>query len=136
MSIKTSNPKVSIIIPVRIITNYLKEAIPYLKKLDYSNFEVLIFTDEKEVYKGLPKNFKIIAAGKVGPAEKRNLALKYAKGTILAFLDDDAYPSSDWLKNAVLDFADSGICAISGPSLTLPMRSFWKKCLEKCCLLF
>lgn len=117
-------PKVSIIIPVRIITNYLKESIPYLKKLNYENFEVFIFTDEKETYAGLPDNFKIIASGKVGPAEKRNLALKYATGEIIAFLDDDAYPNSDWLQIAVKDLNDKNIFGVGGPSLAPANEGF------------
>ena len=86
------NPRVSIVIPVRTVTNYLIESIEHLKKLKYDNFEVLIYTDEEESCEGLPNNFKIIKSGKIGPAEKRNLPLKHATGEILAFLDDDAYP--------------------------------------------
>lgn len=121
------NPKVSIIIPVRTITNYLIESFSYLKKLKYDNFEVLIFTDEKESYEGLPENFKIIKAGKIGPAEKRNLPLKYASGEILAFLDDDAFPRSDWLKNAVKNFEDENICGVGGPSMTPINEDFLEK---------
>ncbi len=112
------NQKVSIIIPTRTISIYLKESIPYLKKLDYEAYEVLILTDDVETYDGLPKNFKIISTGNVGPAEKRNLALKFASCDILAFLDDDAFPEFDWLDNAVKDFSDLNICAVAGPSIT------------------
>ncbi|MEK7594965.1 MAG: glycosyltransferase [Patescibacteria group bacterium] len=108
---------VSIIIPVRTITNYLKESIEYLKKLDYGLFEVLIFTDFPEECEIIDYRFKIYPSGKVGPAEKRNLALSFAKGEILAFLDDDAYPKEDWLKKALSNFEDLSICAVGGPSL-------------------
>ncbi len=85
--------------------------------MDYPNFEVLIFPDEKDKVHTWPKT-KIIASGKVGPAEKRDLALKYAKGKVLAFLDDDAYPERDWLKIMTPLFRDSNIGAVGGPAIT------------------
>ena len=81
--------KVSIIIPVRKINDYIRECVSYILNLDYEDFEILIFPDV-----GADEKFektRIIPTGPVGPAEKRDLALKYAEGEILAFLDDDAY---------------------------------------------
>ncbi len=108
--------KVSIIIPVREINDYIREAIPYHLQLDYANYEILIFPDEASS-ETFPKT-RIIPSGKVGPAEKRDLALKYAEGEILAFIDDDAYPRQDWLKNAVLHFEDPDVGAVGGPAVT------------------
>jgi len=61
---------------------------------------------------------KIIPIGPVSPAQKRDIALSYAKGEILAFLDDDAYPKKDWLKNAINNFADPQVAAVGGPAVT------------------
>lgn len=61
---------------------------------------------------------RIISTGPVTPAHKRDIALKYAKGEILAFLDDDAYPRPDWLKNAVRHFQDDSVAAVGGPAIT------------------
>ena len=60
----------------------------------------------------------IIPTGPVNPAQKRDEALNYAKGEILAFIDDDAYPRKDWLKNAVNNFADPFVAAVGGPAIT------------------
>jgi len=65
-----------------------------------------------------PYEIKIIPTGSVKPAKKRDIALKYAKGEILAFIDDDAYPAPDWLKNAIKNFADLEVAAVGGPALT------------------
>jgi GT2 family glycosyltransferase len=54
------------------------------------------------------------------PAEKRDIGARSAQGEILAFLDDDAYPRSDWLKNAVRHFHDPDVAAIGGPAITAP----------------
>jgi len=106
----------SIIIPVKYKNNYLLESIENCLKLNYQNFEVLIFPDKDFVYDN--KKVKIIPTGNIGPAEKRDLSLKYARGDILAFLDDDAYPVGDWLNNSVDYFKDNNIAAVCGPAVT------------------
>ncbi len=67
--------KVSIIIPVRAVNDYIREAVPHLLALDYPDFEVLIFPDETEANPFGSDRVKIIASGKTGPAEKRDLAI-------------------------------------------------------------
>jgi len=65
-----------------------------------------------------PVPVSIFPTGPVCPADKRDLALKYAKGEIIAFIDDDAYPQPDWLKNAVINFKDESVAAVGGPAVT------------------
>lgn len=108
--------KVSIIIPVREINDYIREAIPHHLRLDYPDYEILIFPDEPSE-ETFPRT-RIIPSGKTGPAEKRDMALEYAQGEIIAFIDDDAYPRPDWLKNAVAHFDDPSVGAVGGPAVT------------------
>jgi len=121
--------KVSIIIPVKEINDYVREAIPYLQKLDYPNYEIIIFPDIlcEESF----KKTKIIETGKIGPSEKRDLAMKYATGDIFAFIDDDAYPRADWLKNAIRHFTDESIAAVGGPAVTPESDSLSQKASGK-----
>lgn len=56
--------------------------------------------------------------GAVGPAWKRDRALNFADGEILAFIDDDAYPHKDWLRCAVKNFEDPEVAAVGGPAVT------------------
>jgi len=104
------SPIFSIIIPVKVPTRYLKETLEELKKQSYKSFETLVITD------------KISKSS--NPSVKRNLGAKMAKGKYLAFLDDDSYPSINWLKNAkkVLD-KKSKAAAVCGPCLTPPKDS-------------
>lgn len=118
-------PFVSIIIPVREINDYIQESMRYINELDYNNFEVLIFPD-RESDESFDKA-RIIPTGKIGPAEKRDLALEYAKGEILAFLDDDAYPKPDWLSKVVNNFSDSEVAAVGGPAITPPENNILQK---------
>ena len=111
-------PLVSIIIPVIKINDYIMESVPKNLELDWPDFEIIIFADEADESHHFPKT-RIIASGKVGPAEKRDLALKYAKGEYLAFLDDDAYPQKNWLKKAMIHFeTDDKLAAVGGPAVT------------------
>ena len=54
------------------------------------------------------------------PAEKRNIGIREAKGEIVAFIDDDAYPDAHWLEYAVKYFGDKSIGAVGGPGVTPP----------------
>jgi cellulose synthase/poly-beta-1,6-N-acetylglucosamine synthase-like glycosyltransferase len=102
----------SIIIPVRSETAYLKETLKRLKSQTFKSFEVLVITDK--------------ISGPVSPAIKRNLGAKLAKGEYLAFLDDDSYPSKNWLKNTSKLFTPE-IAAVCGPCLTPPEDNDFQK---------
>lgn len=110
-------PKVSIIIPVIAINNYIRESIPKILELDYSNYEIIIIPDLPDEKCSWPKT-RIIPSGKVGPAEKRDMSLICAKGEILAFLDDDAYPERDWLIKAIRHFKNNKVAGVGGPAMT------------------
>jgi GT2 family glycosyltransferase len=112
-----NQPKVSIIIPVIAVNDYIRESIPEILKLDWPDYEIFIFPDQPDKKHKWPKT-KIIASGKVGPAEKRDLAIKYAQGEIIAFLDDDAFPRADWLKKSIKLFSDKKVGAVGGPAMT------------------
>ncbi len=108
--------KVTVVIPVKEINDYIIESNEHLSRLDFDSFEVIIFPDRDSGVR--LSGARIIPTGPMGPAGKRDLALKYAEGEILAFLDDDAYPRADWLKNAVRHFSDPSVGAVGGPAVT------------------
>jgi len=111
-----NKPLVSIVIPVKEINDYIYENVEHSLKMNYDNFEIIILPDNASNAKF--KKTKIIPSGNVKPGEKRNLGVKHAKGEIIAFIDDDAYPRKDWLTNAVKMFEDKSISAIGGPGVT------------------
>lgn len=116
--------EVSIIIPVRTITPYVKETVAFLEKQTRKIFEIIIVTDKTEKINGV----KVVASGKPTPAYKRNLGFQHAKGRILAFLDDDSYPADTWLEEALEIFGESSrICAVCGPTLTPPDDNIYQK---------
>jgi len=114
--------RVDIIIPVKQINQYIYESIPKLLNMDYEDCGNIIFPDtfDGEFF---PKT-RIIPTGNIGPAQKRDLALRHSSADVLAFIDDDAYPRNDWLKNAVRHFDDPDVAAVGGPAVTPPDDSF------------
>lgn len=119
----------SIIIPVRSINDFLIESINNIKKLNYEKFEVIIILDEMEEFD--PEGdtrFRVIASGPIGPGDKRNIGAEESQGDILVFLDDDAYPSEDWLRNAAIVFNENNIYALGAPAVTPPDTSILERC--------
>ncbi|MFA5866574.1 MAG: glycosyltransferase [Actinomycetota bacterium] len=118
IEVAESEPSVSIIIPVKEINDYVGTSVRHLHDLGYRNYEVIIFPDEGQKPADFPEEIRVIPSGPIGPAEKRDLSLKYADGSILAFLDDDAYPRADWLINAARHFHNNDVAAVVGPAVT------------------
>jgi GT2 family glycosyltransferase len=110
--------KISIIIVCKGLNPYLSECLKHCLDLDYPDFEIIVFPDED--FKYADQKVKIIATGKVTPPRKRNKALGIARGELFAFIDDDAYPRKDWLKEAVKYFNNPDVAAIGGPAITPP----------------
>jgi GT2 family glycosyltransferase len=119
--------KFSIIIPVVAINEYIRETVPYIQSLDGGGWELIILPNESDANEWHHEHIQIIASGKVGPAIKRDLGAKAAKGEILIFLDDDSYPNLNLLKIAAPFFLDNYVIAIGGPAITPKSDSFWQK---------
>lgn len=97
---------VSVIIPCKRMDDYAMRCHQHLIKLQAnSNFEIeIIFVTDQDC-----PGF---------PAGKRNWAMQRAKGDIFAFIDSDAYPAKDWLKNAL--FYLQCFDAVCGPGVLPP----------------
>ena len=121
--------KVSIIIPCKKIDSMTMMCIVECLNLDYSDFEIIVLPDKDDsiVLKKFPKKVRIIKTGKVKPAFKRNLGMKKAKGKFFAFIDADAYPEKNWLKNAVQHLEKEEVGIVGGPNLTPHNVNFWEK---------
>ncbi len=122
----THNPLVSIVIVDYKADNpYLLESLEKISNQSYKNYEIILVTDFKTNVKFnnlITKSYNKV----VGPATKRDDGAKIAKGEIVSFLDDDAYPDKDWLKNLITEFEDNSVCAVGGPGVT-PNDVSWRE---------
>ncbi|MFH0773511.1 MAG: glycosyltransferase [bacterium] len=131
------NPLISIIIPVKNTTHYLRdENLPAFVAQTYKNFEVIVLPnhaseEDKKLLSKYPW-LTIIPTGKVSrPAEKRDIGAGRAKGTILAFIDDDAYPSGDWLEQSIHCFDSKKTEVVCGPGIIPPSTNIWEKIFDE-----
>jgi cellulose synthase/poly-beta-1,6-N-acetylglucosamine synthase-like glycosyltransferase len=108
-------PLISIIIPCKEIDAYTKESIIGCKNLDYPNYEIIVLPDQSsENIDGV----RVLPTGPISPGAKRNIGVREANGVYCAFIDNDAYPRQDWLKNALKYLENSQIGGVGGPGLT------------------
>ena len=123
-----NNPTFSIIIPFKSWSEELDECLTHIQKLSYSMFEVILLPDEEVGSPNLGFAIDIIPTGPISPAQKRDIGAKKAGGLYLAFIDDDAYPQSDWLDvaNQIL-ISHSDVGAIGGPGITPKNDPFWAR---------
>ncbi len=126
----------SIIIPTKNITSSLMlENLPALEKQTFKNFEVILLPNKTDKKPYLIKKYpwlKIIPTKRITrPSKKRNLGAKYAKGQIIAFIDDDAYPEKNWLKNAAKFFIEKEAVAVCGPGILPKKTNFWEKLFDE-----
>ena len=122
-------PLISVVIACPNGSWMLDECLDALERQTYREFEVIVLPDDDMPQSGsYCYPLSVIPTGKVRPAEKRNIGIAAAKGEIVAFVDDDAYPDSRWLENAVKYFAEPTIGALGGPGVTPPGDGFWAKC--------
>jgi GT2 family glycosyltransferase len=115
----------SIVIPVHRDGPAFRRSLQACLDQDHPNFDVVVVSDRPLA--GLPAEVTFVETGAdadTSPAEKRDAAFTLATGDVLAYLDDDAYPRSDWLRAAERHFADPDVQAVGGPGVT-PPESDW-----------
>lgn len=104
----------------------LDECLAALEKQTYDDWEAIVLPDGDIPPVDSPR-VRVVPTGKVRPAEKRNIGIREAKGDIIAFIDDDAYPGMHWLEYAVRYFGDEGVGAVGGPGVTPPGDGFFAR---------
>lgn len=79
----------------------LKKCLQYLNKQKFKKFEIILVSENfislSDQYNNSLKIKKVITKYKY-PGIKRHIAAKIAKGNYLVFIDDDAYPQNNWLR--------------------------------------
>ncbi len=116
-----SPPRVSVVVPCPNDSAMLRECLKALEAQTYENWEAIVLPDAMFFPPSMcGGRLSVVPTGKVRPAEKRNLGIREARGEIVAFIDDDAYPDARWLEYAVKYFSDPTIGAVGGPGVTPP----------------
>lgn len=121
-------PSMSVIVCTRNGSQTLKACLEALGKLRYPKFEVLLIDDgSTDTVPEIVKSFPAVRAFRQEPAGlsvARNLGMKEARGSILAYTDDDCVAHPDWLLHLAHAFASGpNVAAAGGPNIPPPPRN-------------
>ena len=121
-------PFVSIIIPTTGKVPFLRDLVESVTTLNYpkQKFELILIGDKPT--KIIEKNSKKIKDSEisltvkyepVAAGQKRNIGTEIAKGSIIAFTDDDTILRKDWINNGVKHlFKNPNYVGVGGPNYT------------------
>ncbi|KDR57732.1 glycosyltransferase family 2 protein [Limnospira fusiformis CCALA 023] len=121
-----SEPLISAIICTHNRANYLGAAIDSLLDQEFDNFEVIVVDNAssdrtREIVESKLDNPKLryIYEPITGLSVARNTGAKTAQAPILAYLDDDAVASPQWLRVLYTAYQDNQKLAVAGGRVTL-----------------
>lgn len=121
-----AKPKVSAIICTHNRAQYLGQAIDSLLAQKFNSFEVIVIDNASndrtcEVVEARLQNpsLKYVYESQIGLSIARNTGAKAAAGEILAYLDDDAVASPNWLQILWNAYEQNSQLAIAGGKVTL-----------------
>jgi glycosyltransferase involved in cell wall biosynthesis len=124
-----SEPQISAILCTHNREDYLDAAIDSLLQQDFYNYEVIVVDNassdrtRKIVEERLSNpRLNYVYEGVLGVSVARNTGAKEARASILAFLDDDAVASPQWLKTLYNAYQSNSKLAIAGGKVTLLWR--------------
>jgi GT2 family glycosyltransferase len=116
-------PRVSVIVCSCNGARTIRDCFDGLLRLEYPNYEVIVVNDgSNDRTAGIAQEygFRLITTANRGLSSARNTGLAAATGEIVAYIDDDAYPDTHWLKYLVGTFLSIPHAGIGGPNIPPP----------------
>ena len=120
---------ITIVIPTINFSNYLLQCVMTIKKISNS-IKIIIISDKKISNQKLLKSkfVKIILnKKKLTISKKRNIGVYNATTKFIGFIDSDAYPHKDWIKNSInILKRNKNIFLVGGPNVSPPKQDYFK----------
>ena len=101
----------------------IRDTLDGLLALAYPNYEVIIVDDgstDATAAIAQPYGFRLIRTENQGLSRARNTGMRAARGDIVAYIDDDAYPDPHWLTYLAATFMSTDHAGVGGPNLPPP----------------
>lgn len=129
---QTFIPTVTLLIPFRNEAKNIERLSANIKRLNYSNLEVILIDDHSEddsyelLKKSLKKNenVKILRSEKTGKKRALEFGVNAAKSQIILCSDADCEFSEFWVEKMVLPFQEPKVQLVAGPVLTEERAGF------------
>jgi GT2 family glycosyltransferase len=112
--------KVSVVVCTHNGEETLPECLGRLGTLAYPDFETIVVCDgsrDRSALIAREHGAVVIETEHRGLSHARNCGIACAQGEIIAFLDDDAYPDTDWLHYLAAGFREERYAGIGGPNI-------------------
>lgn len=113
-------PKVSVVVCSYNGSATIRDTLEGLKTLLYPNFEVIVVNDGStdstpDIVNAY--NVQLISTENRGLSSARNTGYQTARGEIVAYIDDDAYPDPHWLHYLAMTYMTTNFVAVGGPNI-------------------
>ena len=116
-------PRISVVLCSHDGSRTIRESCEGLVRLDYPDFEVIVVDDgssDDTAAIAREYDFRVISTPHRGLSHARNTGCAAATGEIIAYIDDDAYPDSDWLTHLAIAFSGADYVGVGGPNISPP----------------
>ena len=111
-------PSCSVIVCTRNRPEQLKQCLQGIRQLCYPDVDVIVVDNASDNDAAKPIadawSAQYIREPVIGLSRSRNRGARYSEAEIVAFIDDDAVPNTDWLCNLIEEFSDPKVMAVTG----------------------
>jgi GT2 family glycosyltransferase/membrane protein implicated in regulation of membrane protease activity len=101
----------------------IRDTLEALAVLEYPNYEVIVINDgstDATPQIAAEYDVRLISTENRGLSNARNTGWQAARGEIVAYIDDDAYPDRHWLHYLAHTFATTDHVGVGGPNIAPP----------------
>ena len=126
---KIETPSASVIIVTYNHSILLLKNLDSLNKQTVSDFEIMIIDNNEKInifplIKNYPINY-IKLKKNYGLSLARNIGIKFAKGYIVIFLDDDAIPADDFIEQHIKAYQINDIIGLRGKAIPINNKNIY-----------
>jgi cellulose synthase/poly-beta-1,6-N-acetylglucosamine synthase-like glycosyltransferase len=128
-----AEPLVTVVVAARDEAATIERCVRSLREQTHSGVEIVVVDDSRDATGTLAAAAgATVLDGKArGLSAARNLGTSVARGTIVAFLDADAYAAPDWLASLVEALADPTLAGVGGVQLAPDDASEFQRRLQR-----
>jgi O-antigen biosynthesis protein len=117
-------PSISVVVCSYNGSRTIRQTLEQVTRLDYPDFEVIVVDDgSTDATPDIAHSFpyvRVVSTPNGGLSAARNVGMQHARGEIIAYIDDDAYPDPHWLHYLGVSFRSTNHVAIGGPNIPPP----------------
>ena len=116
-------PRISVVVCTYNGSRTIRDTLSGLAQLDYPDYEVIVVDDgstDKTAQIAAEYSVLLIRTPNRGLSAARNTGMGAATGSIVAYIDDDAYPDPHWLRYIAWTFLNTEYAGVGGPNIPPP----------------